>query len=152
MQRLTSRERAGVRFLALATAAMIALLVAAAALAQEPRPFRTDASASFGSAQLVSADNAGQDNPINHDDASAAVLVQVGPEVLHVPKAYIDGSDGFQGKFGYLKIKAELPCLTPLTVEDPGIRGKGWGNVLHAQLSTCWIPTKRWGRNCSGYT
>lgn len=66
----------------------------------------------------------------------ATVTKKVGGVILHVPGAYVDGDDGFQGKFGYLKIKAELPCLTSLTGDDPRIYGKGWGSVLIAQLST----------------
>jgi hypothetical protein len=44
--------------------------------------------------------------------------VQVGDLTLHVPRSYIDQSDGFQSKFDYLKIKALLPCLSPETPQN----------------------------------
>jgi len=70
--------------------------------------------------------------PIGRDIAT----VQIGGLTLHVPRSYIDQSDGFQNKFGYLKIKVLLPCLSPETPENAAEFHKNTlGNTAVIRLS-----------------
>jgi hypothetical protein len=57
---------------------------------------------------------------VGRSDATSSdiLAVDLGQVVLHVPRNYIDQFDGFQSKFGYVRIRALLPCLLPQTPEN----------------------------------
>jgi hypothetical protein len=68
---------------------------------------------------------------------SHLVTTKIGDFTLHVPANYIDASDGFQDKFGYIRIRALLPCLVPETPENAAEFHKNTlGNILVASLAT----------------
>jgi hypothetical protein len=73
--------------------------------------------------------------PEDRADKIEQVVLRIGTHILHVPKNYIDGSDGFQGKFGYLKIRALLPCLLPETPSNRTEFHKDyWDKVIIANI------------------
>jgi hypothetical protein len=51
------------------------------------------------------------------------VQIVIGGYILHVPSDYIDNMDGFQNRFGYLRLRALLPCLTP-EIKEQTLRSK----------------------------
>jgi len=84
----------------------------------------------------LEATNVSSDQPASLSETTPIVTVQVGDATLHVPKAYIDSADGFQGKFGYLKIRALLPCLAPETPENTAeFHRTHWASIVVARLS-----------------
>ena len=86
--------------------------------------------------RTLEATDLSSDLPTSLSEATPTVTVRVGDATLTVPKNYIDRSDGFQGKFGYLRIRALLPCLTPETPENvTEFHRTGWGNVIVARFS-----------------
>ena len=86
--------------------------------------------------RTLEATDLSSDLPTSLSEATPTVTVRVGDATLTVPKNYIDRSDGFQGKFGYLRIRALLPCLTPEPPENvTEFHRTGWGNVIVARFS-----------------
>jgi hypothetical protein len=47
-----------------------------------------------------------------------AATVKVEDTTLYIPEGYIDRTDGYQSKFGYVTMRALLPCLLPETPEN----------------------------------
>jgi hypothetical protein len=70
----------------------------------------------------------------------------LGNYALSIPPGYVDGMDGYQGPFGYIHIRALLPCLEPETPANTTEFHKNtMGRVLDARL-TLWTPPQRTGQ------
>ncbi len=62
--------------------------------------------------------------------------VTIAGHTLRIPTAYFSNLGGLPQLSDYIRLRLELPCLTPLSGPDPAISGKGWGSVLAMQIST----------------
>ncbi len=69
------------------------------------------------------------------DQITATVVIKLAAHTFYVPQAYIDASEGFQSKFGHLRIRALLPCLVPVPARYTAEKGSaGWGSDVVARL------------------
>ena len=86
--------------------------------------------------------NVSEEAPTNLNVATATIA----GHTLRIPTAYFSNLGGLPQLSNYIRLRLELPCLTPLSGPDPAISGKGWGSTLAMQISTFSISHHLFGK------
>jgi hypothetical protein len=70
------------------------------------------------------------------DQPSDVTVRKIGNYTLRIPPGYIHSMDGYQNSFGYIRIRALLPCLQPETTENTAEFHKNTlGHIIDVRLS-----------------